>query len=126
MRRLTPLIIVTALLLTGCAEKSSAPDAIASYLRAQVAGDTRKLVELSCAAWEAEATTAAAAFQSVNARIEGLSCQQTGKDGEFSLVTCTGTLVIQYRGEDPRQQSLPELTYRAYQEDGTWKMCGTQ
>lgn len=114
------------LLLSACADESSPTDAIESYLNAQVAGNADNLVKLSCAAWEAEAKTAAASFQSVDAKIEGLKCTETGSDGDYKLITCEGTIVIQYRGEDPRSQNVPDLTYRAVKENNEWKMCGTQ
>ncbi len=127
MRRILFFALLTAaLLLAACADKGSPTQAVEAYLQAQVAGDEDKLVSLSCAAWEEQAIAAAASFRSVDARLDNLACQEVGAEGDFTLVTCSGTIVIQYRGEDPREQSLPDLTYRALQEDGTWKMCGTQ
>lgn len=120
------LISIALLILTACAEENTATDAIERYLEAQVVGDSGKLVTLSCPAWEAEAKAAAAAFQSVDAKIDKLSCSAVGSEAEYTLITCEGTIVIQYRGEDPRSQSLPEITYRAVKNDGEWKMCGTQ
>lgn len=120
------LILVGLLILTACAEESTATDAIERYLQAQIAGDSGKLVTLSCPAWEAEAKAAAAAFQSVDAKIDKLRCSTAGSEAEYILVICEGIIVIQYRGEDPRSQSLPEITYRAVKNDGEWKMCGAQ
>ena len=126
-RKLTlTLLLLATLLLAACADQSSPTQAVEAYLQAQVAGDEDKLVSLSCAAWEEQAVAAAASFRSVEARLDNLACQEAGTEGDFTLVTCSGTIVIQYRGEDPREQSLPDLTYRALKEDGTWKMCGTQ
>lgn len=120
------IIAVGSLALAACAEQDSATAAIERYLKAQVAGDTDKLIANACPEWEASAKTAAAAFQSVDAKIENLACEEVGEDGDYTLVTCSGTVVIQYRGEDPREQALPGLTYRAIERDGAWKMCGTQ
>lgn len=120
------LISIALLILTACAEESTATDAIERYLQAQVAGDSGKLVTLSCPAWEAEARAAAAAFQSVDAKIDNLRCSTAGSEAEYALVTCEGTIVVQYRGEDPRSQGLPEITYRAVKNNGEWRMCGTQ
>lgn len=126
MRHLMLFPLILTLIAAACASEGSPTEAIASYLTTQVTGDADKLVGLSCAAWEADAKAAAAAFQSVDARIEELKCQTAGKAGNDTLVTCSGTLVIQYRGEAPREQALPALMYRARKENGTWKMCGTQ
>jgi hypothetical protein len=120
------LLLLLALALAACAESVSAPDAIESYLKAKIAADEGKLASLSCAAWEAQAALEAAPFRSVKAQLDGLACRENGQDGNVTLVTCEGTLVITYRGEAPRQQSLAETTYRAVKEDGAWKMCGQQ
>jgi hypothetical protein len=129
MRRMGAAIVVlvmSAALLSACAQKISATGAIERYLKAKVSGDENKLVSLSCKAWEAQAALDAAPFQSVQAEINGLTCKESGKDGAYTLVTCDGTLVIQYRGESPREQSLSGTTYRATKEAGEWKMCGEQ
>jgi hypothetical protein len=128
MRRpLLPILaLLASLLLAACADEGSAPQAIESYLKAKVAADETKLVQLSCAAWEAQARLDAAPFKAVTAEIEAMTCREAGQEDDFHLVTCEGTLTIQYRGEDPRQQPLGGTTYRAVREDGTWKMCGEE
>lgn len=128
MRRISLVLslLFVLLILSGCADESSPTDAIESYLKAQVAGNADDLVKLSCAEWEAEAKTTAASFQSVDAKIDGLKCTENGSDGDYKLITCEGIIVIQYRGEDPRSQNVPDLTYRAIKENNEWKMCGTK
>ena len=120
------VLVMSVALLSACAQKISATGTIERYLKAKVSGDENKLVSLSCKAWEAQAALDAAPFQSVQAEIDSLTCKESGKDGAYTLVTCDGTLVIQYRGESPREQSLSGTTYRAIKEDGEWKMCGEQ
>lgn len=119
------VLLVMLLALSACAEKANAPETIEKYLKAKVSGDESKLIGLSCKTWEAQAALEAAPFQSVKAEIHNIACQETGRDGKYTLITCEGTLVIQYRGEDPREQSLSGTKYRAVEEDGEWKMCGT-
>ena len=129
MRRTRSFVLLLALLtltLAACAGSVSAPDAIESYLKAKIAADEKKIASLSCAAWEAQAVLEAAPFRSVKAELDGLTCRENGQDGGATLVTCEGTLIIIYRGEAPRQQSLAGTTYRAVKEDGAWKMCGSQ
>ncbi len=118
--------LVFLLMLSACAKKANAPETIEKYLKAKVSGDEDKLVSLSCKSWEAQAALEAAPFQSVDAEIHDIACQETGRSDKYTLVTCEGKLVIKYRGEDPREQSLGGTTYRAIEEDGEWKMCGTQ
>jgi len=120
------LLVLLALTLAACAGSVSAPDAIESYLKAKIAADEGKLAGLSCAAWEAQAALEAAPFRSVKAQLDDLACRENGQDGDATLVTCEGTLVITYRGEAPRQQNLAGTTYRVVKEDGGWKMCGQQ
>jgi hypothetical protein len=127
--RLRPFILITlglVLLLTACAEEGSAPEAIENYLKAKVQSDEDKLVSLSCKDWEAQAIQDAASFKSVNAELQDMSCKKGGEYGDYILVVCQGKMVIEYRGEDPREQNLSDIIYRAIKEDGEWKMCGEQ
>ena len=125
-RSILILLVLTAILLAACADKGSAPDAIESYLKAKIVSDDDKLVSLSCKDWEAHALLDAKSFESVKAEFKDMSCNDAGKEGSYTLITCEGTMVIQYRGEDPREQSVAGVTYRAIEEDGKWKMCGEQ
>lgn len=125
MRRFVILIGWLALIiLAACANEGSAPDAVEKYLKAKIASDDNQLVSLSCKDWETQALLEAKSFESVSAEFKDMSCKEAGKDGSYTLVTCEGTLIIQYRGEDPREQNLSGTTYRAIKEDGKWKMCG--
>ncbi len=128
MRRFAFLIflVVASLVLGACAEESTASTVVESYLKAKISGDENKLVSLSCKSWEAQAALDAAPFKSVKAELKDLACRENGADGGATLVICDGTLIIQYRGEDPREQSLAETQYRAVKEDGEWKLCGKQ
>jgi len=128
MRRFAFLIflVVASLVLGACAEESTASTVVESYLKAKISGDENKLVSLSCKSWEAQAALDAAPFKSVKAELKDLACRENGTDGGATLVICDGTLIIQYRGEDPREQSLAETQYRAVKEDGEWKLCGEQ
>lgn len=128
MRRHIPFIIMLGLLaaiLSACAEEGSATSTIESYLKAKVASDAGKLTNLACNAWEAQASLAAAPFESVKAEIKDLSCKENGKDGDYTLVSCEGQIVVEYDGET-RQLDVSETTYRAIKEDDEWKMCGEQ
>jgi len=125
-RRILIIFLFVLFTLSACAENANAPETIEKYLKAKVSGDEDKLVSLSCKSWEAQAILEAAPFQSVNAEIRNIACQETGQDDTYKLVTCDGQLIIQYRGEEPREQSLSGVTYQVIKEDGEWKMCGTK
>lgn len=126
VRSLIIILLLALLTLAACAEKSSAPAAVEKYLKAKITSDEDKLVSLSCKTWEAQAVLDAKSFESVAAEFENMSCQENGKQDDYTLVTCQGKLIIQYRGEDPREQNLGGTTYLTVKEDGEWKMCGEQ
>lgn len=128
MRRylLLALFVTAALALASCAKESSAPEVIENYLKAKVASNADELSNLACKDWEAKAQQDAASFESVKAELQNMSCKEDGKDGQYTLVTCDGKLIIEYRGEDPREQDLSDTTYLALKEDNEWKMCGEQ
>jgi hypothetical protein len=125
-RSILILLVLAALLLAACADKGSAPDSVEDYLKAKIVSDDDKLISLSCKDWEAQALLDAKSFESVKAEFKDMSCKDAGKDGSYTLITCEGTMIIQYRGEDPREQNVAGVTYRAIEEDGKWKMCGEQ
>jgi hypothetical protein len=123
---ITLLLFILSLALSACADEGSAPKAVENYLKAKIASDADKLVSNACKDYEQQALLDAPTFESVDARIEGLSCKETGQEGNFTLVTCEGRLIIQYEGEEPREQNLSDTTYLAIKENGEWKMCGEQ
>ena len=128
MRRYALLIVtlsVMLLLLAACAKKGSAPDVIEKYLKAKVSSKADQLTGLSCKEWEAQAAQDATSFESVKAELQEMACKTGGKDGQYTLVTCEGKIVVAYQGET-REFPLNSTTYRAIQEDGEWKMCGQQ
>jgi outer membrane lipoprotein-sorting protein len=118
------LFLLASLVLAGCAQGSAA-DVVEKYLEAKVASDADELVSLSCKDWEAQAELAANSFETVDAEIHDMSCKENGEDGNYTLVSCEGKIVVAYRGES-REFNLNDSTYRAIEEDGEWKMCGEE
>ena len=88
-----------------------------------MAKDANRLANLSCAAWEAEAKNELDSFGAVSARLEEPSCQISGEDGEYTLVSCTGKIIADYNGEN-LEINLGDRTYKAINEGGDWRMCG--
>jgi outer membrane lipoprotein SlyB len=118
------LALALAFLLTGCqASQSGAASAIQKYLQARAASDVDQMTLLSCPAWEAQARVEAASFKSMNARLEGVTCQVSGSDTGSTLVTCQGKIVTTYQGE-ARQWSVGDHPFKVVQQDGEWRMCG--
>ena len=81
------------------------------------------MTSLSCASWESQAQTEADSMTAVTARLEGLACQESGKDGSTTLVTCKGKIVATYNNED-QDIPLDGRTYKVVQESNEWRMCG--
>src|SRR5512133_172077 len=107
------VIILSTLLLAACASRNeNAPaKAVEDYLNALVAKDANRLSTLSCGDWEDSALLELDSFQAVNTRLDGLSCEQTGTDGNTALVLCKGKIIATYNNED---QDL-DLSTRTYQ-----------
>jgi hypothetical protein len=121
-RVLAGILALLSLVLAGCSQPG--PDAaVKSFLKALLAGDENKLYQTICPEWEAQAATELDAFSGVTGTLEGASCKKAGTDGDYTLITCTGKMVLSYQGEQ-RDRSLEGRTYLTKRVDGEWKMCG--
>ena len=121
------IVCLTALMVVGCIVNQSygAAHAIEAYYHALISKDYNQLANLSCAAWESNAKTDYDSFAAVNASLENLACQNNGKDGGFTLVSCNGKIVANY-GNEILEIDLSKQTYKAIEEGGDWRMCGYQ
>ena len=126
-RFLTLFMMFAILWLPACGSSSdSAPaKAVEDYLTALVEKDANRLTTLSCGEWEEDALLELDSFQAVTERLEGLACEQTGTDGETSLVLCNGRIIATYNEED-QELDLSVRTYQVVQEGGEWLVCGTR
>lgn len=111
--------------LAGCrADGRGAPaGVIENYLAARVESDLDRMILLSCPAWEANARVEAASFQSMDARLDGVSCAASEVNDDRAVVACTGQIVTTYQGE-AREWSVAEQTYLTVLDGGEWRMCG--
>jgi len=121
------LIVFATLTVSACASNNdNAPvQAVEDYLNALVEKDANRLTTLSCGEWEQDALLELDSFQAVTARLEGLACEQTGTDGNTTLVLCNGSIVATYNNED-QQLDLSVRTYQVVDEGGEWLVCGTR
>jgi hypothetical protein len=129
MRRASFAALIMLMLvfgLMGCAPSSNPAAVVEEYYKALVAKDHGRFVDLICADWESDALLEFDSFGAVEAELDGVSCEQNGTDGEYTVVTCKGGISVTYRGEDNRLLSLDENTYRVIKEGGEWRMCGYQ
>ena len=118
--------LLAVIILAACSSNSDAPArAVEEYLNTLVAKDADRLPTLVCGDWEEDALIELDSFQAVEARLEGMACQQTGTDGETALVDCTGSIIATYNDED-QELDLSVRTYQVVQEGGDWLVCGTR
>jgi hypothetical protein len=121
------VVILANLLLTACSsKKTDAPaKAVEDYLNALVNKDADRLPSLVCADWENDALLELDSFQAVTAKLDNVACKQTGKDGDNTLVNCTGKIVTTYNNEN-QDLDLSVRTYQVVQQGGDWLVCGTR
>jgi len=131
MRKSLLLLLVAIIinsLLTACSssQKINTPSkAVEDYLNALVAKDENRLPTLVCGDWEDDALIELDSFQAVTARLDNVSCKQTGTDGDTTLVNCTGKIIATYNNED-QDLDLSVRTYQVVQQGGDWLVCGTR
>ena len=115
-------------LLSACGSgttSSPAVGAVEGYVNAIIANDADKLSALSCADWESDALIELDSLQAVTSTLEGFACQETGTDGETTLVHCDGKMILSYNGEN-QELDLSTRTYQVVEQGGDWLVCGVQ
>ena len=104
------------------------PDPLLTTLQQATAGlqfPSEPAAPLEPFVWEGDALTVLDSLQAVSARLEDLSCSQTGTDGNTALVNCTGKIILTYDTED-QEIDLSVFTYEVIEEGGDWLVCGTR
>jgi hypothetical protein len=118
------LICILTLALAACAkEETSAVQAVESYLQALVDQDYDRLINRSCADWEASARIELDSLVNVSTQLEGLQCQEASQEVDDTLVTCSGKIVFDYDGEI-QELDLAGRNYAVREERGEWRVCG--
>ncbi len=128
-KKIVLFLLLVPLLLSACtpgnqsSDSSPAAKALESYLQALTNKDEATLVSLSCSDWESNALLELDAFQAVDTKLEGLSCQQSGANGGATQVTCQGQIQATY-GNEVQSFDLSKRTYNLVQQGGDWLVCG--
>ncbi len=119
------LTIMVLLILASCSASSQPGpvEAVESYQDALIAGNADQLVNASCAEWESQARLELDSFTAVTTQLEDRTCQEAGKDGDISLVDCSGVIKANY-GAEVLEINLADRTYQTVYEGGEWRMCG--
>lgn len=114
---------------TNAAPTTTAPGAVSLppadtmmvYLEAMVNGNAGRMQQVSCAAWDFQASIQAQSFAAANAQLEAPACETVSQSDGQAIVTCSGNIVTEYDGEF---RDFPLTRYRFVQEGGAWRMCG--
>lgn len=123
-----PTLLIVALLssllsLSGCARSNPPTVAVTRYLEAIVEKDPVAAANLSCLDWEEGAYAEASSFETVEVRLEQISCSVEAAGDQVQMIKCSGDIVANYGGED---QNIPlsARTFYVVREAGEWRMCG--
>ena len=109
----------------GAGNTNGAAVAVEGYITALAAKDEATLIPLSCADWEDDALIELDSFALVEVTVDGMSCTESGTDGDITLVDCTGTMNMSYNGE-PQSLDLSTRTYEVIEQSGDWLVCGVR
>lgn len=125
--RIIVSMLALSIILSACgaSNSSGAAPAVEGYITALAAKDQAALISNSCADWEDDALIELDSFALVEVTVDGMSCAESGADGEVTLVDCTGMLNMSYNGE-PQSLDLSARTYEVIEQDGDWLVCGVR
>jgi hypothetical protein len=126
-------VLILVMLLAACGgggggggSSGDPAEAVQNYLRASVVdNDADRTRDLTCAALESGAEGAALSWASVDAQLEGMTCERSGTNGDFTQITCQGQISAVYgAGETAETRTFPLGTYQVIEEEGQWRWCG--
>jgi hypothetical protein len=117
------VLAVLGMFLGGCAATGSPAKTVERYLEAIVNKDVVAAADLSCLAWEEDAYAEASSFETVEVKLEGVTCRVVSEQDEYQKVACEGEIVANYGGED-QDIPLDSRVFFVIQEGGEWRMCG--
>ena len=108
---------------SSTSDQATAAGGIQAYHEALVAKDLDRLINFSCAGWEAQARLELESFGAVQAELKDFQCIEAGQDGDATLISCSGILSATY-GNEILEINLADRQYLAVYEADEWRMCG--
>ena len=119
-------LLVLSVVLTACSKMESSPaNTVQAYWQAVVERDRDSISQLTCADYEAAALTNFDSFQSVDIKLEGISCMSSENPDGSTEVTCNGLLKASY-GAEETDFDLSIHHYQLINEKGSWLICGEE
>ncbi len=115
--------LILPMLLGACAKSAQPQGSVEAFLKALLSGDEDAVFNTVCPDWESQAAVELDAFSGVTGHLDGAQCFKAGMNGADTLIACTGTMVLDYQGEE-RSRPLEGQTYLVRKINGDWKMCG--
>lgn len=121
------VLFLLEITLSACGSGSASPavGAVEGYVNAIVSNNADALSAISCAEWETDALIELDSLQAVSTTLDGFACQESGTDGDATLVHCDGKMILTYNGEN-QELDLSTRTYRVIEQGGDWLVCGVQ
>ena len=124
MRKIFYILILGSIVLAACqGGKSGAVQTVENYYQAMVERDDARFASYTCAAWEEQALLEYDSFAGVEISLDGPSCQETGQEGDATLVSCEWKIAATY-GSEQMDFPLDERLHRLVNEGGDWRVCG--
>jgi hypothetical protein len=125
---LSLIIILAAItMIIGCtpqkSDSSLASKAVMTYLDAIVSQNSDRLSNVSCKSWEDQALLDMDSFIGVSAKLDNVTCNETGREGDSTVVSCNGNILATYNNEQ-QKIDLSTHAYTVVNEGGEWRVCG--
>ena len=116
----TIYILVSILILSGCASIGETPEiTVSNYLNAMVEHDSELIATLSTADWEMNAYLDVDSLTNVEANLDELSCETISLENDLAQVVCSGALILSYDNEQQEIQ-MDQFTYHLEKVNGRW------
>jgi len=117
-------LLIFSVVLAACSKIENSPaNTVQAYWEAVVARDRDTISQITCADYEGTALNNFDSFQSVELKLEGISCTTSEQSDGSVEVNCNGLLKASYGAEDT-DFDLSIYRYQMVNDKGSWLICG--